>query len=283
MRSFNSIQFISLVLIFLMISSCDETPSTSTSRVIESRIGERRAQGERSDTRRRIENGEVLSSNNINSAISGSLSSPIPECHECGQEEDNIYETGSFKERFEATKNVSKYIMNQNQVSEMDQLNFSDKADFCPKYDSLNKENRKDFWSTLLASMAIYESGIKPGVSYDEGQTSDALNGVTSRGLVQMSFDSARQSRYVRNGCVLDKPRELHIPHVNLRCALAAMKTLVKADGCIACGKKKGAAKYWSTLRNPYRVFNKRTGKWMKVGKKPEVIKAMKMYKPECF
>lgn len=206
----------------------------------------------------------------------------LPNCPRCGLDSNEIFQSGSIGHRFQATRNISNDIMEQNEVLDMDELIFSDTAAFCPKYRSFNSRNRMDFWSVLLASIAIYESNIRPDVSYDEGQSSRELSGVTSRGLIQMSYDSARQSRYVENGCRLGRVRDLHDPRSNLRCALALMKTLVKMNNCIACGRKKGAAKYWSTLRSPYQIRDTR-GRVLNIGKKPKIIDALKKYKPNCF
>jgi hypothetical protein len=227
--------------------------------------------------------GEIPNANDIGAIVDNSVKSPDLDCIDCGLEKPDVFQAGNFSERFQAVKKVTNYIMDNKQVQGLEELSFSDKADFCPRYEDLKPEQKRDFWSTLLAVMSIYESGIRPGTSYDEGQTDANLDGVVSRGLVQMSYNSAKQKRYVDNGCQLESARQLHIPHVNLRCALAAMKTLVKQDGCIACGKKKGGAKYWSTLRNPYKVKNRKTGEWIDVGKKPKVLEDLKKYKPDCF
>ena len=198
-------------------------------------------------------------------------------------EEPDVFQSGKFRDRFDAVKKIANYIMEEGEFLIWTKFHLRIKILFVPSMITLTNQRKEDFWATLLGTMAIYESNIRHDVKYDEGQTSTRLAGVTSRGLVQMSYNSAKQKRYVANGCRLESPQQLHIPHVNLRCALAALKTLVKADGCLACDENKGGARYWSTLREPYQVKNRKTGKWVKIGKKRKVIDDLKKYKAKLF
>lgn len=274
------LRIITGLVICIILTGC---PSQQVAEKKESPIGELAPTVESKERVEDIDDvSDITNAAVVNNIVDNSLESPPKDCTVCGMEESDVFESGNFSQRFDAVKQVSNYIMDNDQVKDMDQVSFSDKNLFCPKYDEMDAKNKKDFWATLMAVMSIYESNVRTNVSYDEGQTDSSLNGVVSRGLVQMSFNSARQSRYVANGCQLETPRQLHIPRYNLRCALAAMKTLVKKDGCIACGMK-GGARYWSTLRKPYKVKNKNTGKWINIGKKTKVIADLKKYKPSCF
>lgn len=294
MKKIKFIFKVSLFSIFIILQGC---PSLEKDKRIQPRLGERSDydssrnvleivsepdEGQNTTTVK-TEDIEPAVLNRVNKALDKSLESPARSSADCGMEEPDVFQSGKFRDRFDAVKKIANYIMEEGQVSDMDQVSFKDKNSFCPKYDTFDQSEKRDFWATLLGTMAIYESNIRPDVKYDEGQTSTRLAGVTSRGLVQMSYNSAKQKRYVANGCRLESPQQLHIPHVNLRCALAALKTLVKADGCLACDENKGGARYWSTLREPYQVKNRKTGKWVKIGKKRKVIDDLKKYKPNCF
>lgn len=224
-----------------------------------------------------VNDGGVPSSSLVNSALDESLSAPKKTaCQDCGEEVKSDYR-GDEAQRFQATKEIALDILSKDEVTEMDQLQFADKDSFCPNYDSLDKAGRLDFWATLVAVMGTYESENRPGKTYDEGRTSRALRGVTSVGVLQMSYGSSRQAVYQRNGCQLDSPEDLHDPRKNISCGLAAMKYLIDKDGYISRGHDRGAAKYWSVLRNPYRA------KGAKLGKRPEIIADLKNEKSDCF
>lgn len=121
---------------------------------------------------------------------------------------------------------------------------------FCPAYPELGKTERQKFWVGLLSAMAKPESNFKPHRFYREKfRDSKGLN-VVSRGLLQISIESANQKRY---GCDIPYAAKLHDPAVNLRCGVKILSKWVSTDGIIAKHDKarshKGASRYWSTLR----------------------------------
>lgn len=260
-----------ILLFFLLAFTSCPTPHTVTSH---GERNDREGAADRVDGI--ISNGGIPTSNQINAAIRESTSPPTTDCLECGQEVPGSH-TGNDAARFQATKQMAREILDAGEVSNMEQVNFSDKGDFCPRYDSLNAEGRKDFWATLVAVMGIYESGNRPRTSYDEGRTDRTLSGVTSVGILQMSYGSARQSLYRRNGCQLTSPNQLYDPRTNIRCGLAAIKALTNRDNCISCRRNRGASAYWSVLRSPYRAGG------ISVGKKPQVLANLRSAKPDCF
>jgi len=223
-----------------------------------------------------VENGDIPTSGQVTRALNETLSAPIDSCAYCDETGSASYE-GNEAARFLATKNIARKVMDDQEVRDMENLAFSDKNTFCPKFDSLTASSRKDFWASLIAVMGQYESKNRPSTSYDEGRSDRRLAGVTSVGILQMSYASARQTRYARQGCQLSQPRQLYDPTVNIRCGLAAMKGLILRDGCIACGHNKGAADYWSVLRDPYRAGG------LNLGKKPQIVSDLKRAKPDCF
>lgn len=220
-----------------------------------------------------IDNGGIPSANDFNAALNDQMTAPAATCVECGDEVVGNYR-GDEAQRFRATKAIALDILQKNEVSNMEQLNFNDKATFCPKYDSLSKAGKLDFWASLVAVMGIYESGNKPNKAYAEG---GHLSGITSVGILQMSYGSARQGVYQRNGCQLSSPADLKDPRKNIRCGLAAMKHLVGKDGAITRDKSRGAASYWSVLRKPYRHNG------MNLGKRPQIVAQLKSVKSDCF
>ncbi len=133
--------------------------------------------------------------------------------------------------------------------------NVSDVADFCPGYPSMTSEADKTaFWVGLVSAMARLESGHDPSVSYQENfKTSDG-RWVISRGLLQLSQESAN----AYSGCTVPVTNEalLHDAEVNLRCGVIILSRWVGMDGQIADTQApwRGGARYWSVLRAPAKI-----------------------------
>jgi len=126
----------------------------------------------------------------------------------------------------------------------------ADIREFCPRYQQLSTKERRKFWVGLLSAMAKPESGFKPEISYQERFTDGKGKRVISRGLLQISIESANQKRY---DCDIPHAGLLHDPIVNLSCGVKILAKWVKEDGVIAskvkAGTHKGGGRYWSTLR----------------------------------
>ncbi len=124
-----------------------------------------------------------------------------------------------------------------------------DITEYCPRYDSLNPESRRAFWVYLLSRLARFESNQDPSVSYTESFNDAQGSPVVSRGLLQLSKESANGY-----GCGIDDEMELHDPAVNIQCAVRILNRWVgQRDGVVAqCvdGNWRGAARYWSPFRN---------------------------------
>lgn len=134
----------------------------------------------------------------------------------------------------------------------------SDIQDFCPGFLSKTNEQKTAFWIHLLNSLSLRESKFDPMVSNNEGNFGDGSLNVTSRGLLQISYQSSKASRYKRNGCDVDGPNSLHDPETSIECGLAIFKTWLKEDGCISCkgrgNRYLGISRYWSPLRARHQV-----------------------------
>lgn len=105
------------------------------------------------------------------------------------------------------------------------------------------KLTTRDCAIQLLSIMAKFESSFKPETSFNE---TGHLQGVVSRGLLQISKDSANQSAY---GCGITDAKELHDPKVNLECAVKILAYQAKNSGTLMDGKKGGCSAYWSVCR----------------------------------
>ena len=126
----------------------------------------------------------------------------------------------------------------------------TDVQSFCPLYASLKQQERSQFWVALFSAMAKPESNFKPQSFYQEKFKDGKGRRVVSRGLLQISHESANQPRYA---CDVTHPQALHDPKVNLSCGVKIMSKWVQTDGVISQPRwskdPKGGARYWSTLR----------------------------------
>lgn len=124
----------------------------------------------------------------------------------------------------------------------------SDIDAFCPGYRATNPAGRRAFYVALLAELARYESNYDPSVRYTESFTDNSGNRVISRGLLQLSQESANGY-----GCGITNAEQLHDPTTNISCAVRILGRWVERDGVIAgysAGAWRGASRYWSPLRD---------------------------------
>jgi hypothetical protein len=122
----------------------------------------------------------------------------------------------------------------------------SDVTSFCPNYGNLDEAGKTQFWIGLIAAMAKFESNYNPSTRYTEGFDDSNGNAVVSRGLLQLSYESAKAY-----GCDVSSSSALHDPKVNLTCTVRIINKWLASDGVISAQTSgwRGAARYWSVLR----------------------------------
>ena len=136
----------------------------------------------------------------------------------------------------------------------------ADVAGFCPAYAERTPEERVRFWVGLLSAMARPESNFTPEAQHVEPFADAQGQRVVSRGLLQISIESANQARY---GCAIALAEDLHDPAVNLACGVKILAYWVATDGAIAShgtGPARGGGRYWSTLRERNKHLPELTG-----------------------
>ena len=177
----------------------------------------------------------------------------------------------------------------------------SDIKRFCPKFRSLSRQKRKDFWIEFINLISKPESNFNPWVASDEGKYSARMRGVISSGLMQISTRSLNGNRcYNSRGCELIKTQNhLYSPRRNLSCAIAIFSCQVQKDKCISCTRKarrkktgeiydswQGIAQYWSNLKAPYTLqcndASACKNGTAKLGKRAKIISALKARLPFC-
>lgn len=125
----------------------------------------------------------------------------------------------------------------------------ADIAAYCPRYAELDRSARRTFWIALLAALARHESSLDPDTDYKEDFTDSTGRPVVSRGLLQLSRESANGY-----GCKIADGRRLHDPAINLSCGVRILARWIDRDRVIADhvdGRWRGAARYWSPFRRP--------------------------------
>ena len=131
-----------------------------------------------------------------------------------------------------------------------------DAEKFCPAYLKLAVGDRTKFWVVLLSAIAKPESNFNPKEQYKEAFDDASGKAVVSRGLLQISIESANQKRY---GCGIKKDEDLHDPATNLQCGVKILAAWVEADKVIATYQDdkspRGGGRYWSTLRESHKSF----------------------------
>jgi hypothetical protein len=122
----------------------------------------------------------------------------------------------------------------------------SDLIKLCPRYSKGTRSDRIAIWAHMIAFMAKRESNFKPDMQYKEKFKDAKGRYVISRGLLQISQESANSY-----GCRIDPATELHFPEINLSCGVKIIDRWVGRDkqAMGSSGKNLGCARYWSVCR----------------------------------
>jgi Transglycosylase SLT domain len=148
-------------------------------------------------------------------------------------------------------ENWTYHLVNEINKSKLPDLNPKDVDAYCPKYNELNRNKKRDMWAVLAVAIAKRESNFKPTTVFKES------NGIDSIGLYQLSYGDRFCPKNKSIG-------DLQDPLINISCAVKTMEFHVANDGIIASGgyvsygapPAKGLARYWSVIRVPDRKSN---------------------------
>lgn len=125
-----------------------------------------------------------------------------------------------------------------------------DIEEYCPTFNDLDEDKKIYFYSLLMSAMAKKESNFNPDATYKEAFRDRNGKRIVSRGLFQISIESANQRAY---GCGFKNTSELHDPYRNIACSVNILSHWIKRDGYIGGkyqGRWKGGARYWAVLRD---------------------------------
>ena len=142
------------------------------------------------------------------------------------------------------TAEVRESLLNGNNA--LLKANPSDVTRFCPRFSSLDTEGRLRFWTQLVSAMAEKESDFNETETYTEAFKDSSGTHVVSRGLLQLSFESAKLY-----GCPVRRASDLQTSATNLDCGLRIIKRWVLEDGKIGGDQSpwRGIARYWGVFR----------------------------------
>lgn len=124
--------------------------------------------------------------------------------------------------------------------------NPADMDTYCPNYAKRSWTERKRAWVMMISALARFESGFKPEVTYTEAFADSSGKKVISRGLLQISQESANGY-----GCGIKDAKQLHDVQTNLSCGVRILNKWVVQDGVVSSkgAPWKGAPRYWSPFR----------------------------------
>lgn len=127
----------------------------------------------------------------------------------------------------------------------------SDIAKYCKNWQQLNRDQKKQVFVMLLSAMSKRESNFNTMTEYKESFSDAKGLPVISRGLFQLSPESANQSAYK---CGITKPSQLHDPRTNIYCAIKIEDFWVASDNRIGSSidskSHRGCGRYWSVCRS---------------------------------
>ena len=140
-----------------------------------------------------------------------------------------------------------------------------DVESFCPGYRSATPAQREVCWLRLVGGIVEFESSFRP----DEPPFYEG-NGIYSVGLLALSTGECPNA---------PTQKALMDPVQNLICGVNKMAFLISRGKSIDSPEHRGASAYWSTLRSPYKVWDKHRQRWLYLGKKDQIIERTKKYK----
>ncbi len=153
----------------------------------------------------------------------------------------------------------------------------SDMTFFCPRYNSLSKEQRVNAIGQLIAAIAYYESGWSPVSRMQETTMgTDPVTGkpVYSEGLLQLSYQDIQWAPFCefswskdRSLAATDPRKSILDPYKNLKCGIKILANQVDRKGSYIL--KTGV--YWAVLKSG--------GKYEKIDEIATIVKKLSFCK----
>lgn len=136
---------------------------------------------------------------------------------------------------------------------------------FCPGYRASGPAHRQNCWLLLVAAITKFESGFKPATSFREP------DGKYSVGLLALSPGECPNAPTM-NSLMAAVP--------NLMCGVGKLASLVGRHGYIdGPANARGASRYWSTLRAPYKRWDPSRNRYLNLGKRNLILPLVRGYR----
>lgn len=152
-----------------------------------------------------------------------------------------------------------------------------DITDFCPRYNSLDNNERANVWAQLFVAMAKFESAYNPlSRMHETTMGTDAITGkpVYSEGLLQLSYQDIQWDPWCKfdwskdkNLSPTDPKKTILSPYLNLDCGVGIMAKQIKNKGRIVVS----SGVYWSVL--------KAGGRYQKISSIQSIVKSLLLCK----
>lgn len=148
---------------------------------------------------------------------------------------------------------------------------------FCPRYHSLDNNQRANAWAQLFVAIAKYESAYSPVSRMQETTMgSDPVTGkaVYSEGLLQLSYQDVQWAPFCKFDWQKDKnlsptdPRKTILdPYINLHCGVGIMAKQIKSKGRIVVS----SGVYWAVIKSG--------GKYQQINNIAAIVKSLPLCK----
>ncbi len=133
-----------------------------------------------------------------------------------------------------------------------------DKEIFCPGYSRASAQQRANCWLLVVAAITKFESGFKPGSMFREP------DGKYSVGMLALSPGECPNAPTIRH---------LQSALPNLVCGANKMANLIARYGNVdGPADNRGASRYWSTLRAPYKRWDPTRNRYLNLGKRNLIL-----------
>lgn len=131
-----------------------------------------------------------------------------------------------------------------------------DITNFCPRYHTLDNNERANVWAQLFVAIAKYESAYSPTSRMHEttmGTDPVTRQPVYSEGLLQLSYQDVQWAPWCkfdwqkdRNLAGSDPKKTILDPYLNLDCGVGIMAKQIKSKGAIVVN----SGVYWAVIKS---------------------------------
>lgn len=151
----------------------------------------------------------------------------------------------------------------QRRMPELDRAR--DVDTFCPGYRQASASQRQSCWVHVVAAISKFESNFHPADSFREP------DGNYSVGLLALSPGECPNAPTLNS---------LKAPLPNLVCGTNKMASLIGKHGYIdGPADGRGASRYWSTLRAPYKRWDPTRNRYLNLGKRNLILPLVRGYR----